>query len=682
MRRDGPDAAVCHPMKRRSLRSRIRRRAIALERRVVLGRVVSVPSLGLEKIGSGYGGWIVPTVVHRQPTGSATAAGSGRTSPSTSASSSGSAARSSRSTRRRGRSPTSPSTPRDEPRFTFRPVGLWSEDTTPAVLRATRPGPRLPLGRQPAAHGDLLRGDVRSLPTPHARARPRPDRPAQARHRGCRTRRHPRRSSRPASARPSFCLEIDQPVRPWTFWRTVRRIRSAGYTLVAVDGWNLTFIRRRRARAAAPRRPRRERGCHVPGPPAGHVRDHRPRRRAVHRRTPCARSTRSRTRSSSSRARRRGPEHRDAPTATRATGRSRRSAPVQGRRGSRRQGHHRHRRGRRPPRRLLARREGRAEPRLRAPGDRRLPVAGRHRRVLPRRGDGAGPGDARRRPADRRDDVPPDHLLGRPRLRLRRLVPPPRRGRLPPAVPLGPGLRRTRRTGPPTVLDETGRDLRTGRWLDADATAAAGVHLYHYSLLLPKQVIEKCDYYANADWARRTGAIEWANEACLSLHRPFRVHNVYRPPELARALPRAAPRSRCDRMVDGAAAGRRPDRAAAAPTTSSACWTRPGTGSVVPSSSGWTRGTSARAVVGRPGAARRRKRPVRFVRRGAPHGPPRGPIGPAMTDEPSVGHAGDEVRPGRWRGADRVTTSRRPGRRGHASWMATVRESGLTIRRS
>jgi len=80
---------------------------------------------------------------------------------------------------------------------------------------------------------------------------------------------------------------------------------------------------------------------------------------------------------------------------------------------------------------------------------------------------------------------------------------------------------------PPTVLDATGRDLRTGRWLDADATATAGIRLYHYSLLLPKQVIEKCDYYANATWARRSGAIEWANEAWLALNRPFRVHNVY-----------------------------------------------------------------------------------------------------------------------------------------------------------
>ena len=56
---------------------------------------------------------------------------------------------------------------------------------------------------------------------------------------------------------------------------------------------------------------------------------------------------------------------------------------------------------------------------------------------------------------------------------------------------------------------------------------AWGVHLYHYSLLLPKQVIEKCDYYATADWARRSGAIEWAEDAYLHLRRPFRVHNVF-----------------------------------------------------------------------------------------------------------------------------------------------------------
>jgi hypothetical protein len=33
-------------------------------------------------------------------------------------------------------------------------------------------------------------------------------------------------------------------VRVRTFWGTVRRIRSAGYALVDVDSWNLSFLRK------------------------------------------------------------------------------------------------------------------------------------------------------------------------------------------------------------------------------------------------------------------------------------------------------------------------------------------------------------------------------------------------------------------------------------------------------
>jgi hypothetical protein len=108
---------------------------------------------------------------------------------------------------------------------------------------------------------------------------------------------------------------------------------------------------------------------------------------------------------------------------------------------------------------------------------------------------------------------------------------------------------------PPTVLDETGRDLRTGHWLDADATVAAGFRLYHYSLLLPKQVIEKCDYYATAEWAKRSGAIEWANDAWLSLHRPFRVHNVYAYPSWLERYNGSHPDEICRMMDDLRASG-------------------------------------------------------------------------------------------------------------------------------
>lgn len=101
---------------------------------------------------------------------------------------------------------------------------------------------------------------------------------------------------------------------------------------------------------------------------------------------------------------------------------------------------------------------------------------------------------------------------------------------------------------PPTVLDDLGRDLRALHWISAPDLARQGIRLFHYSLLLPKQVIEKCDYYANAAWANRPAAGDWARDAFLHLRRPFRVHNVYaypswldryvgpHPPEIARMV--------------------------------------------------------------------------------------------------------------------------------------------------
>jgi FkbM family methyltransferase len=80
---------------------------------------------------------------------------------------------------------------------------------------------------------------------------------------------------------------------------------------------------------------------------------------------------------------------------------------------------------------------------------------------------------------------------------------------------------------PPTVRDSGGRDLRDGHWIRGEDLARQGIHLYHYSLLLPKQVIEKCDYYGNVTWTNRPGAVAWAQDAFLWLGRPYRVHNVY-----------------------------------------------------------------------------------------------------------------------------------------------------------
>ncbi|MCY4465288.1 MAG: glycosyltransferase family A protein [Chloroflexi bacterium] len=79
---------------------------------------------------------------------------------------------------------------------------------------------------------------------------------------------------------------------------------------------------------------------------------------------------------------------------------------------------------------------------------------------------------------------------------------------------------------PPTVLDAQRRDLRAGRWIRGDELAERGMFLYHYSLLLPRQVREKCDYYSRADWAKRADARRWADEAWFALRRPYHMHNI------------------------------------------------------------------------------------------------------------------------------------------------------------
>lgn len=79
---------------------------------------------------------------------------------------------------------------------------------------------------------------------------------------------------------------------------------------------------------------------------------------------------------------------------------------------------------------------------------------------------------------------------------------------------------------PPTVYNANGENLRDIHWVNAEQTVKHGIRMYHYSLLLPKQVLEKCDYYSNAEWAKRQGALDWAHNAYLSLNRPYHVHNI------------------------------------------------------------------------------------------------------------------------------------------------------------
>jgi len=80
---------------------------------------------------------------------------------------------------------------------------------------------------------------------------------------------------------------------------------------------------------------------------------------------------------------------------------------------------------------------------------------------------------------------------------------------------------------PPTVHTADGADTRSLTWVSPDEMASRGIFMHHYSLLFPKQVIEKCDYYGTAAWARRRKAQRWAQHCYLQLRCPYRVHNVY-----------------------------------------------------------------------------------------------------------------------------------------------------------
>ena len=81
---------------------------------------------------------------------------------------------------------------------------------------------------------------------------------------------------------------------------------------------------------------------------------------------------------------------------------------------------------------------------------------------------------------------------------------------------------------PPTVCDQDGVDLRDQVWLDVPATSALGVRLFHYSLLLPKQVREKGEYYKHATHSRSVSADwdAWMRQSFLTTEKPFRVHNL------------------------------------------------------------------------------------------------------------------------------------------------------------
>lgn len=85
---------------------------------------------------------------------------------------------------------------------------------------------------------------------------------------------------------------------------------------------------------------------------------------------------------------------------------------------------------------------------------------------------------------------------------------------------------------PPTVYDDKGHDLRKLNWWNAKKSFSRGLILYHYSLLFPKQVREKCSYYSVpsdiTDKGFNKGIQKWMWNCYFRLGNPFRVHNVHR----------------------------------------------------------------------------------------------------------------------------------------------------------
>ncbi|NOQ22415.1 MAG: glycosyltransferase [Candidatus Aegiribacteria sp.] len=84
---------------------------------------------------------------------------------------------------------------------------------------------------------------------------------------------------------------------------------------------------------------------------------------------------------------------------------------------------------------------------------------------------------------------------------------------------------------PPTVFDDSGRNLRKLRVLNGNMMRKLDIWMYHYSLLFPKQVELKGIYYSSRkNRPKVEGWEEWMLNSYFSLKKPFKVHNVFRYP--------------------------------------------------------------------------------------------------------------------------------------------------------
>ena len=98
----------------------------------------------------------------------------------------------------------------------------------------------------------------------------------------------------------------------------------------------------------------------------------------------------------------------------------------------------------------------------------------------------------------------------------------------------GPGYRYGNHWKGPMVVDAEGQPVKdTGRWIEAEETAEAGIYCYHYSLTFPSQVFMKTSIYnsgADPTNAQFSETDRWAFDIWRDLKNPFRVHNRYEHP--------------------------------------------------------------------------------------------------------------------------------------------------------
>ncbi len=79
---------------------------------------------------------------------------------------------------------------------------------------------------------------------------------------------------------------------------------------------------------------------------------------------------------------------------------------------------------------------------------------------------------------------------------------------------------------PPTVIDGEGTDMRHREWKSGPEIRKRKIFLYHYCMLLPKQVRQKCAYYSCVDWAAFQLMERWAEQIYFKLLDPYAVCDV------------------------------------------------------------------------------------------------------------------------------------------------------------